>query len=293
MIYVFMIIHIGIFVLIYEIIRNYLTTKRYHAVLIAFLVVFSRPMLYSLERGNTIMITVLLTSVFLLNYNSENKVKREMAIISLAFAAAFKITPALLGVLLLKDHKNWKLALRAILYGIIVFGVPFFFLNDNPFRSGIQLIRNIQSNLTTYSRWSGLTMEACLRSAGVRLSDTVVIIMKYLICGFLVFGSFMVKDKWKKVMMISLVLVTAPSHSGNYCMLYMIPSFVLFMNEKEHKAIDWLTFILILFTLQPYLNVINTNYFRPQICLLLFSGAMIFYTIREGIEIHRKSRTVL
>lgn len=106
MIYMYMLIHIGIFVLIFESIRRVFTTKRFYAVGIAYLVLFSHPMLYSLERGNTVIVTMLCASVFLFNYDSKSKVWREISILFLALAAAFKMTPAVLGLLLLTDRKK-------------------------------------------------------------------------------------------------------------------------------------------------------------------------------------------
>ena len=288
LIFMYMIIHIGIFVLIFETIRNCLAAKRVQAVLIAFLILFSRPMLFSLERGNTIIFTMLMTAVFLFNYDSDNEVRREIAIICLALSAVFKITPAILGVLLLTDKRNIKLALRAVLYGIIAFGVPFFFLKDNPIRSAQQLITNIQLNLDAYGRWSGVTLEACLTSIGLHMDGTIMTIVKYVLCAFLVFSAFFVQEKWKKVMMISLVLVTVPNHSGYYCILYMIPSFVLFLKEKEHTAVDWLILLPVLSTLIPHLNIFTANYLRTEICVLILIIMMVFYTILE-IDKKRKN----
>ena len=283
MIYMFMLIHIGIYVFIFESFRKVFTTKRFYAVGIAFLVLFSEPMLFSLERGNTVIVTMLFISVFLFNYDNKSKVMREIAILSLALAAAFKMTPAVLGLLLLTDRKNRNLAIRAIIYGVLLFGLPFFFLNDNPFRSGVQLIRNIQGNMQAYSRWNGVTLEACLWEAGIKIDQTILIVIKYLVCAFLIFGVFITKEKWKQVMMISLVLTTFPNHSSYYCILYMIPAFIVFLNEKQHKPVDWLIFIAALSILQPYQNRI-LHFISTGNCVLILCGVMIGYIIKELID---------
>lgn len=52
---------------------------------------------------------------------------RELALICLACAAAMKLYPALFGLLLLSD-KKYKEAVRAVIYGIVLLVVPFFFM---------------------------------------------------------------------------------------------------------------------------------------------------------------------
>lgn len=276
---IYIIVTARVFVLFYEVLRNKLTMSRVYAVLISFLMLFSRPMLFTLERGNTVIATTLLVSVYLFHYNSANKVKKEIAILSLAVAASLKMTPAVLGILLLMDRKDWKTACRAILYGIVVFILPFFILPGNIIDHGVQMLRNIKQNLLLYTRWEGITFEACLLGIGLP-SSLVLSILKYAICGFLVYGSFIIRTPWKKAMMISLVLVTLPNHSGYYCILYMIPSFIMFLNEKEHKAVDWLIFIAALFILQPYQSGF-TNILSTSNCILILCGVMIWYIIRE------------
>lgn len=82
--------------------------------------------LFSFERGNIIYLAVINSIFFLVNYQSENKIIREMSFIALAIAAALKGFPALLGILLLYDKRH-KEAIRLIVHGVIFSFLPFCF----------------------------------------------------------------------------------------------------------------------------------------------------------------------
>ena len=86
--------------------------------------------IYAYERGNLIQLTVVLSTIFLLCYNSKNKIIKEISFICLATAAALKIFPALFGILLLFD-KKYKEAMRLIIYGINFTSLPFLFFEGD------------------------------------------------------------------------------------------------------------------------------------------------------------------
>ena len=70
--------------------------------------------------------------IFILYRNSENPLLRELACLALAIAAGFKLYPAFLGVLLLRD-KNYLAAVRTVLYGVVCLCFPLFFFNEGLF----------------------------------------------------------------------------------------------------------------------------------------------------------------
>jgi len=207
----------------------------------------SAPMLYSIERGNTIILTVILCMFFLFYYNSENKVLRELALIALAVAAAFKMTPALLGIMLLYN-KQFKEASRTVIYGIIMVFGPFIFLHGG-FSNVPLMFQNMKLNLQSYSSIEGCTLAASLNRFGQTfikdfiLPDMVIAVMKLatvLISIVLLAVVPFLKFNWEKVAAVVLVLIILPSHSGTYCILYMLPVIVMFLNEEKHRNIDFL-----------------------------------------------------
>ena len=92
--------------------------------LISVMLIFSFPMLYCLDRGNIVLLCVVTTMFFVFFRNSESKVIREIAYISLAVSAGLKFYPAIFGLLLIRDKKI-KDALRLMLYGVLFIAVPF------------------------------------------------------------------------------------------------------------------------------------------------------------------------
>jgi len=70
---------------------------------LAFALLTSGPMLFTIERGNCVLISFVLTFFFVVFYNSDNKILRELAYVALAMAFCFKIYPAVFGAMLLYD----------------------------------------------------------------------------------------------------------------------------------------------------------------------------------------------
>lgn len=107
--------------------RNYRITGE----IVAFSIIFSYPMLYCLERGNILILAVGLAMFFVFFRDSSNKVIRELSLICLALSAGLKIFPAILGALLLFD-KQWKRAIRCVIYGVLAVVLPLVFLFTVP-----------------------------------------------------------------------------------------------------------------------------------------------------------------
>ena len=80
---------------------------------------------YSVMRGNIILLAVACTLCYMLLYDSKNKGLRQIALLSLALATNIKIYPAIFGCLLLKE-KRWKDACLCALYAVLMLIIPFF-----------------------------------------------------------------------------------------------------------------------------------------------------------------------
>ena len=102
-------------------------------------IIFNYGMLYAYERGNIVIYSFICSMMFVFFQNSKNKYMREIALMSLAFAAGLKIYPAFLGCLLLYN-KEYKRAIRTVIYGIIMFIVPFFAFQEK--LSGLPIFLN-------------------------------------------------------------------------------------------------------------------------------------------------------
>lgn len=234
-------------IFLYEFIRTYKSGSGWIKAGTAIAVVVSAPMLFSIERANSVILSMIFIGIFIMWYDSENGLKRELSLIALAMAAAIKMTPAISGIVLLYN-KQWKEAIRAFFYGLLCFLIPFFF-----FEGGLsnlsQMIINLQEHFKSYSNLEGTTFVATIYYFIPRNSDTFLWILKimgYGVAMLLLFFCFYYKKNWEIIMAVSVVLLIFPEHSGYYCILYLFPAIIAFLNEDDHDKIDFVLLLGIL-----------------------------------------------
>lgn len=87
-----------------------------------------RIAVHNYYKGTFLKETVLLMLRLALR-DSPNKILREAALIFVAVSAGFKLYPALFGFLWIAE-KRYKEAARLVLYGLLAFFVPFFFVDS-------------------------------------------------------------------------------------------------------------------------------------------------------------------
>ncbi len=237
------------------------------AILAAFLV--SMPMVFALERGNIILLAAGLCAYFLLGYRSRRPVVRELAYLALAVAAALKIFPALLGLLLLKE-KRFCDALRLVLYGLVAGLLPFLFMQGG-FSALPLLLKNFGAHTAYYRRliyprfgfrlFASLTYDvpwasAFLRDQFWKVGDKLYAVMPaadvLLSLGCAAF-SLLARRRWAAVAALMLILVNYPVNSGAYTTLYLLPVVAMFLSDGAAGKYDnWAlaAFIVILSPLQ-------------------------------------------
>jgi hypothetical protein len=207
--------------------------------------------IFSLERANTVILAAAFLTAFLFWYQSDSRVLRELSYIALACSAGLKVFPAVFGILLLKE-KRWFGSLRTVLYGLLVFFLPFLF-----FKGGFQNIAQMFGNMflnsdeymfrepyyrfgfLPYSMASGMGNERAFLVAGY-----ILLVLSLPLC--LVF-----KEKWKTAALLTCAVMTAPVNSSYYCGLYLFAAILLFLNAEEHPILDWIYLFLFIVVLNP------------------------------------------
>lgn len=265
--------------------------------IVTMLFVFSGIFLFSFERGNIIFLAAFCTSFFLINYDNENKYVRELSFIALAIAAGLKAYPALLGVLLLFD-RQYKSALRLIIYGILAFFVPFLFFKGG-FHNLPIMLRNLQLNSAEYSErifprfnfrfWAAQINSLELRQWIYRIYSILDAVLCVLAVGLAAFQPI----RWKRYMLLLLVLVILPLNSAEYAGLYLLIGVVLFLNEENAGKLDWVYLALMLAFLNPFQLIksgINITQYMMNIsvsllfCILLLDSAVSMIKSRKRIQ---------
>jgi len=224
---------------------------------VALMIVLSGAFIRAFERGNLILLTITCIIFFIMNYKSEKKLNKELAFIALAIAAALKAYPALLGILLLYE-KRWAEAVRLAVYGVILVFVPFLLI-DGGFSNIPILLENLKLNSQHYSRliegWRFGLHYLLVTILDPELKDQVYSIAKVITYVFfvisLVVAPFM-KKLWKKYAVLLLPIIMLPDNSGCYCILYILPFFIMFLNEENHDKRDVVFLVLFLFAFNPY-----------------------------------------
>lgn len=252
---------VGILIICFAI--NELEIKKYQKNLMIFSIIFSTPMFMgAIEHGNMALYVIGLLLFALIWHNSENKIKRELALIFIAVAAGLKIYPAFFGLLYLKE-KRWKEALRLVIYGIILFFIPFiycggfysmklFFNNIFYFTSrdyfgrvqfikGLLMIIGINNQISQYLSYVFLMLLFAL----ILLSNNNIRITAFLASAMAFF----------------------PSGAYRYTLIYfLLPLIMLFIESKEKNFYNYLNaiFLGLLFSIPSVFGVLTQfRLYRP------------------------------
>ena len=205
------------------------------------------PFWYALERGNLILQSLVFVAYFIRHYRSESKVKRELALISLAISAAIKIYPALFGVLLLLN-KQFKEAVRCILYGLIAVFAPFAIFG------GMDAIAALVGNIANANDAMAIrgwgykvnlqnTMEFLAESFHVGIRGTRW--AKALMGVMLIFTLLFTRKDWQRYMALTGAVVLYPAFSYTYTLIFAVIPLLTFLREAPRASLRNLLFSLL------------------------------------------------
>lgn len=275
-------------ILLYECLRRFKNGPGYIKTLTAFAIIFSFPIIFTVERGNSILIVLVFILVYLSFYDSKNPVLREISFIALALAAALKMTPAILGVLLIMQ-KRWKEALRTIIYGVLFFMLPFLFLKGG-FANLPLFLRNLSLQLEAYKADTGCTINGfIIRCFGFYSEATsyVCSLFTLIICVIFLVAAFFTNRKVDKLLYLSLIMIILPSHSATYCIVYLIPALISILNESDKRSLDKFFIVggcLCLCEFGGIIGFILLNYHNGLLIILLCAIVRSIDTITAFVE---------
>lgn len=216
--------------------------------------------LNSIERMNI----QVLTSAFLFSYvylcdreELPGKAEVFIGLLCLAFAASFKLFPAIFGILLLYKRR-WKEAAAAFLLGVSVALIPFVWV-DRPF---IESLISYISGTSQHSSYMAIAdfgfstpmILDLLGEADRDLMQGVAVLMLVLSLA----GAYFLKPKWKKIALLSLPLILASGQSGYYCLMFLFLPMMLFFNE-EHCRADLFYIVIFVIILSPLQRTAYVN----------------------------------
>ena len=224
-------------------------------VLFATGMLFTIPFIYQFERANIIFLALILLMLFLLWKDSDNKIKREMALVALAASAGIKIYPAIFGVLLLKE-KRYKEAARLVIYGIIFFTVPFIFFGGIQ-KNLVLLLHNLTNTAGQFSSTRlgcqldfSTTFKFLFRKMGSQ-GNFIVGTLRMILAILGVVSVFCLKKTWKTILLMVCLIIGVPSISYTYTAIFMILPIIYFLDSGEIKKWDLLYLVGMLLVMVP------------------------------------------
>lgn len=209
---------------------NKLSLKGIDVVLYSVAFVSSPAYVFMLERGNIVILSLLFLMFFVFNYNSENTVIRNLALLSLAIATGLKLYPVFFGLLLLnKKHK--KDAVKSIVYGVALFILPF------AVTGGIQNIAKMLQNITdisadTINNAKGfgygfkVNISNICQAFGEKMkvqsstTDWIAGVLMLILLCMVIFVVFISRQEWEKAYALCMVLTLIPTFSWIYNEIY-------------------------------------------------------------------------
>lgn len=216
--------------------------------MLALCAMLSGMMIYTVERGNSVLnVMVMLLWAFDLR-DSECPVKRELALLLIAVAANFKLYPAVFGVLYLFE-KRWKEAVRLIIYGVVFFVVPFaWFSGVEGFKQFLYNHQVVHTEL--YDRYfTSLPSVSVFLAAEFGWNGEAALkageILALVLGAVLAVCTVVEKRLWLRVLFLVSLFTLVPGWCAEYMAIYMLLPLVLCWCDGEKDR--WFPLYMALF----------------------------------------------
>ena len=243
---------------LYVMTDKFLAGSVQHRKAVIFCALFSYGVLYGIERGNIILLCWVLMAFFLYYRNAESPILREAACLALAVAAGFKLYPAFLGLLLVKEKKTLP-AIRTVLYGIAALVLPLYLFNEGLY--GLQMWLEVVFGFgsDTQYPWVGNGFANIAANIGYFLDPVLGTSMaeqNYALAGIavalvLLVCALFLKKEWEAVLALVLAMMMFQSQADYIYCLYLLPLLLFLAQEKRLDRRNALPFgVMLLFTVQ-------------------------------------------
>lgn len=237
------------------------------ASILSYMMIVSFPVMFCIERGNILILSVVLSMFFCFFKDSSTPIVREISYIALAIAAGIKLYPAIFGLTLIIE-KKYKEAFRTILYGIIIVVGPIVFFIEDFKNSGstaaaisplLQInsmplddtgtpsaIMKIINNLISFAtkkksslNFSSVSIQNFIFMLRLDNGSTIAKIVCAVTEVIALISAFVTKSEWKKIFLISYLMLNIPSASSSYALSFLIiPFFIFLFGTTDRKYSD-------------------------------------------------------
>ncbi len=249
-----------------------------------FLTFLSAPMLFAFERGCDVVLTLALTALFFAGKNSESKIVKNLAMVSLGFACAFSFYPLLFLLPLLKKKRFWDAAkvflvclvltapaVFVVGSGIEGFGLYFSNVINSWRENSLSLLGHLSFSKSLVALLSGTSLSAqSLATAGDVFAAVIGVVV--------LFGAVTAKKEWQQTALIC-VLIAGISPIADTCSLvfFAIPAAMLMDCDEKCSVVSCISLGLVTLTqaLIPSPDVASRSYTRLFITRVTGYGILV------------------
>lgn len=224
------------------------------------LVVFSFPFLYTMERGNTLILTFVLMVFFYAFYKSDKKYLHELAVLALALATVIKLYPVIFALILFKK-KAWRDVTKYGIYTVLLLFVPFIFYEG---LEGLVII--ITSAFGLFGEQLQFFSNVFLvLYYGLGTSLMVAKVVNYFVILLFIINFFLVKREYQEYTALCIILMCISPGTEPYTSIFFLLSILLLINETRRGYVEliYMANLLLLLTFNPItwsLNVFTFFY---------------------------------
>jgi len=272
--------------------------------LFIFVLFFSLPFIYAFERGNSIVLALFFILVYLHFYHSPNYKIKYLSFLALAIAASIKISPAIFGVLLIKERR-FKDAIICAVIGLFVFLLPFLLTDGNIFVLLDNIAKTTKEFQGTFIDGTGkfwivgqgnyVNILNTAKFLGRIFNVALINIAAIGSVGLLLFGILCVMvgqnlEQWKALGILSSIIVLCAGFSAIYNLIYLGIPLLYFIDKKSNDTkADFIYAFLFIGIFVPIVNLklqlfkvffndlypMKISTFVESIALLIFATMLI------------------
>ncbi len=272
--------------------------KKSYAFTLAFMLVFAMSHTYALaeiKAGNSAVYVLTLIIMAYYLKDSDSPLGREAALMMIAAAAGFKVSPAIMGFLYIKE-KRYKEAVRLVIYGILFFFAPFAMFDGI---EGLKIFLNITGQVSSAplprpETIGGVVIELF---SVLGLGETTGLMVGRVICfiylGICMFLFFKCRYSWKTLCLLSSLMIIFVNLSYPYTLQYFLLPLMVFVKETDEgsdkRDYIYAALYALIFTTYPFIRIdwptatFITNYFFVYIFIAMLI-ADLFLGIRKEKE---------
>ena len=280
-------------VLFFYIIKNIVDGNKREKILIAFSFFVMAPVIFGIERGNSVISTLLFMLVFVFYYRDNRGWIREVAFLCLAIAINMKIYPIFL-VLLLYEVEQKKASIMNI-FKVGIYTATIGVISIAPF-GGFKAILNFINTVKMIGSGGGASSGAfseysinyrnlCGLFFGGKVATEIsymLLIELVIIIGLAFYRNI---SHYKKLILLCICMCAIPSIASFYVAAVFVIPLIEIINIKKASVEEYIFLILILFmtALMPYYFIdfdIRLQGIISAICMLVMQNVMLIDIIK-------------